>query len=124
MTVRLLEGLNVLIVEDEFLIASTIAFTLAEHGAEIVGPAMTVDQGMNLAIKDGINAALLDLKLGGDVSIPIAQALQGRRVPFIFMTGYSDRVVLREFSGSPTIQKPFIESDLVALCQQTFKAVG
>ena len=92
---------------------------LADLGCVVVGPAHTLAAALELAQGDArIDAALLDVNLGGEPVFPIANALRARSVPMIFCTGYGQtglRVVDR---GGPVLQKPFRAADLSgALCQ-------
>ncbi len=82
-----LRGRRVLIVEDEAFIASDLADYFARLGAEIVGPALTLADGLRLA--ERAEAAVLDINLGGEMSFPLAEALLDRRVPFVFFTAYA-----------------------------------
>lgn len=101
-----LRGLRVLVVEDEALLALELEDMLADLGAEVVGPATTLEEGLVLAAADVADAAVLDLNLNGLRSFPIAERLRARRSPFIFATGYAldaDAASLDE----PVVEKPY-----------------
>lgn len=82
-----LSGRRILIVEDDFLIASDLASYFAQLGAEIVGPAGTLAEGLQLV--EEAEAAVLDINLRGETSFPLAEALLVRNVPFVFFTGFA-----------------------------------
>jgi DNA-binding NarL/FixJ family response regulator len=84
-----LTGLRILIVEDEVIIAMEIESNLQDAGAEILGPAHTVADGLALAANDVISAAVLDLRIGRDSVAPIARILTARDIPFLFYSGQS-----------------------------------
>jgi len=82
-----LKGLRVLIVEDMFLVAEELSYTLQDWGCEVVGPAARVDEGLKLVESERLDGALLDVNLGDERCFPIAAALQKQVVPFLFLTG-------------------------------------
>lgn len=105
-----LEDRRILIVEDEFIIADLLASELADAGAFIVGPVGTLPKALQTVEgEDDLDAAILDVNLGGEKVFPVADMLTARRIPFVFTTGYDPhaipsrfaRVALCEKSGSP-----------------------
>src|SRR5215469_3841942 len=82
-----LEGARVLVVEDEFIIALEIQANLEEARATVVGPALTLQQALELAENESLSAAMLDLRLGRDSAAAVAQVLAERHIPFLFYTG-------------------------------------
>ena len=85
-----LDGLRVLIVEDDVLQADLLGRMLARLGCCIVGPAMNMAEGLELAQGAQIDGALLDLKLGHQRSTPIAEALHARKRPFVMLSGFAE----------------------------------
>jgi DNA-binding response OmpR family regulator len=85
----ILEGKTVLLVEDEYLIAVGAAMMLQELGASGVLMAHRLDGGLSLAHEEAVDAAVLDVNLVGERSLPIAERLAERGVPYIFATGYN-----------------------------------
>ena len=103
-------GRRVLIVEDESLVAMLLETILEDMGCVPVGPAATVDEGLQLAADGPIDAALLDVNVAGRQVFPVAEVLKARGVPFVFSTGYGESGLPDEWRGHPTLQKPFTES--------------
>jgi DNA-binding response OmpR family regulator len=102
-----LRGRRVLIVEDVALLAATYEDILMEAGAEVVGPATTLDVAQRLAEEETLSAALLDIRLNGDEIWPVARRLNNRGVPFVFVTGLFDNEGLPvEWRGRPILAKP------------------
>lgn len=92
---------RVLIVEDEALVAMELARVLTAAGAQVVGPAGSIEEALELLDRKPIDRAVLDINLGGRLVTPVAQALAARAIPFIYLTGYqepgvSDGVVVRK----------------------------
>lgn len=84
-----LQGRRVLLAEDEALIAADLTAMLARAGCEVLGPGATLAEAQSLARSAGrIDAAVLDLNLLGDSSLPLAEALLARGVPVVVVTGY------------------------------------
>lgn len=104
-----LQALRVLVVEDRGLIADRIALILREAGGVVIGPAATLGAGLDLARHeaDRIGAALLDIDLQGETVYPLAELLQARGAPFLFMTGYGEMAILPGWRGAPRLEKPF-----------------
>lgn len=109
-------GKRILIVEDEFLIATTAGEMLQELGALVIGPASTVDEALALAEGEGIDAALLDLNLHGASSAPVAARLEARGIPIVFATGYG-KGDGKDSVGRYVLGKPYTQEKLAAqLC--------
>ena len=108
-----LVGRRILVVEDEMMIAMLVEDMLAELGCSVVGPAHALEAALNLArTEQGIDAALLDVNLGGQPVFAVADALREKGVPAIFSTGYGDAGLRDVDRGSPVLQKPFRAHDL------------
>ena len=108
-----LVGRRILVVEDEMMIAMLVEDMLSELGCSVVGPAHALDTALNLAQnEEGLDAALLDVNLGGQPVFAVADALRAKGVPAIFSTGYGDAGLRDVDRGSPVLQKPFRAGDL------------
>jgi len=108
-----LVGRRVLVVEDEMMIAMLVEDMLAELGCSVVGPAHALDTALALVrTEPGLDAALLDVNLGGQPVFAVADALREKGVPAIFSTGYGDGALRDVDRGSQVLQKPFRAGDL------------
>ena len=115
-------GRRVLVVEDESLVAMLLETILEDMGCVPVGPAATVEEGLQVAGGDEpLDAALLDVNVAGKQVFPIAEALKARGVPFVFSTGYGEGGLPDEWRGQATLQKPFTEA---AVRDALMKAMG
>jgi len=103
-----LDGLRVLVVEDSFLIATSVSRMLAELGCRVVGPVGTVQEAIPLVESGACDVGVLDINLGpAQTSEPVAGSLTRRRLPFFFITGYASPSVLSaEFKPFPKVHKP------------------
>lgn len=102
-----LQGRSILVVEDEFLIADNICEELISYGAIVIGPAQSVRRAFELleAAKT-IDAAVLDVNLGGELAYPVADLLMERDVPFVFTTGYDASALPARFVSVRCCEKP------------------
>jgi CheY-like chemotaxis protein len=82
-----LEGLRILVAEDEFLIASAIEDTLREAGAETLRAA-SVSSALQTLEHQTPSVALLDVRLGRQTTGDLADNLAALHVPFIFYSGH------------------------------------
>src|SRR3954466_4441393 len=118
-----LDGLRVLVVEDEMMVSMLIEDMLSDLGCSVVGPASRLDEAMDLANADGLDCAVLDVNRGGQPIFPLADLLRAKGRPFAFATGYGDAGLRDVDKGSPVLQKPFREGDLARVLGELRTAV-
>jgi CheY-like chemotaxis protein len=98
---------KILIVEDDALIAMLLEDMLSELSYEIAGVAGGVAAAMALAERVAFDAAILDVSLAGDSSLPIAKLLDEKGKPYIFATGYDSLPEDMAQNGRHVLQKPY-----------------
>jgi PAS domain S-box-containing protein len=104
---------RILVVEDEALVALQLQSDLEQAGHQVVGPARSLNQGLILASREKIHAALLDVRLGSETSEAIAEQLIERNIPFAFATGYADSNMLPEhLRAAPKLSKPYVSTEI------------
>jgi len=107
-------GTRILVVEDNFLAAEVVRDMLESSGFTVIGPVGRVAEGLRLAEQEKLDGAVLDVNLNGDWCFPIAQALQQRAVPFLFLTGYNDASIIPvELRPVRRLGKPILGPQLV-----------
>jgi DNA-binding response OmpR family regulator len=112
-----LERKRILLVEDEYFIASDLRRLLEQHGITVVGPVGGLEAGLVLAEED-LDAAVLDVNLEGAYSFPIADRLADRAIPFMFVTGYDDWALPACYRDIPRVAKPFAANFVVEMIRQ------
>ena len=107
-----LAGLSVLIVEDDCIIATDLSETLHMAGAQVIGPAPTISDAIRLIDEDGIDAAVVDFRLGAETTNLIALQLAEKSIPYFFHSGSCEEV-LKVFPGTKIIKKPSRPDEIV-----------
>ena len=105
----------IMVLEDEFLIALQLETWLKSSGFLPLGPVPTVSAAEDLLdIVERPDAAVLDINLRGRSVLPIAEELEARRVPYIFVTGYDRAVLPMKFRDAPLLTKPVDMDKLIS----------
>ena len=111
---------RILVAEDAYLLVTLLQDVFDALGWEMIGPATRLDNALQLARHEALDAALLDVNLDGKMSWDVAIALKERGIPFVFGTGYDVSAILPDtLTGSPVIGKPYQLGEL----QQTIQRV-
>ncbi len=113
-----LDELNVLIVEDEAIIATDIKSLLRKHGCGIAGAAYSGSRAFDILASSNPNFVILDIYLGnGPSGIDVAEVIHDKyKIPYIFLTSFSDEETLtaaQEHGPYGYIVKPFQEQTLL-----------
>jgi len=120
----LLQGLRVLVVEDEYLVASLIEDMLKSAGCIVAGPIPRLAEALDVARREACDVALLDINLAGERIYPVAEVLAQRDVPFIFLTGYGTGALPDEYAERPHLHKPFRLNELLGVMSNLVKATA
>ena len=109
-----LPGKRVMVLEDEAILAMSIEDMLSDLGCIVVGPALSLAHGQVLAAHEPLDAAVLDVNMGGAPSFGIADLLRQRSVPFCFATGYGLAGLPPQYAVVPVLTKPYAQPALVS----------
>jgi len=101
-----LRGHRVLVVEDEYYIASDTARALRSAGAEVMGPCPSEADARNEIEVQRPDAAIVDINLGNGPSFRLAESLKNDGIPFVFVTGYDSEEIPEQFRNIRRLQKP------------------
>lgn len=102
-----LEGVRVLVVEDDTFILMDLEALLTEAGAEVAGPCRSVEEALPIVEREELDVALLDFGLGDGTAAPIAHSLIAHGKPFCFYTGQvANDPRLAAWRDYKIIQKP------------------
>ena len=79
-----LDGLNILVAEDDFRLARRLEQAILDAGGSVVGPADTVSDALRLLNVERVDGAILDTLLRREVPTLVAERLSDKGVPFVF----------------------------------------
>jgi CheY-like chemotaxis protein len=102
-----LDGLRVLIVEDELLVAMELEDLLGRLGCRVVEAAPTIGRALRAVARQQADVAVLDVNLHGERVTPVAEALREQGVPYVLVTSYGrDRLPEGALQEVPCLAKP------------------
>jgi CheY-like chemotaxis protein len=107
MNENVLAGRRVLVVEDQYAIALDLCESLDQQGADVVGPASSVEDAL-VMLEGGArpDVAVLDIRLRGGLVYPVADRLQQLGVPYLFATACEQSEIPERHRRAPRFEKP------------------
>ena len=111
----LLSDRTVLLVEDQALIAMDTEGVLRQLGAAEVHAVPSAEEALTFVASTSPHFGVLDFNLDEGTSEAVADLLTQRDIPFVFVTGYGDNVMIpARFRAVPVVRKPVSAPALVA----------
>ncbi len=114
MTFMPLNGLRILIVEDDYYLATDTQAVFEEAGGEVVGPFGTAEEARAALDADGADLAVIDINLGSGPAFDLARHLHSTKLPFLIATGYDQAVVPDDLKAVVRLEKPFRPAELIS----------
>jgi CheY-like chemotaxis protein len=123
---QLLTDKNVLVLEDQLLIAMEVEHSLLQLGAKSVVIACTTDEALELMQETKPDLAVLDINLGpSTTSFPVAETLRSNGTPWVFATGYGNEInIPPPLKTAALIRKPYTTEMLAKALNQTLAGVS
>jgi CheY-like chemotaxis protein len=107
---------DVMIVEDDPIIALDFEDTVLGFGVKSVRTAGTVTRALQLIEQRAPNFALLDIGLLREKSFAVAERLEALGIPFAFISGYgADASLPAAFAQKPRLPKPCTADAMLAM---------
>src|SRR5690349_17709389 len=103
---------RVLVVEDELLIGDLLDGMITDLGHEVVAVVPRVAEALTAIARETFDLAIVDVRLHGEVSLPVADALLAKGVGFVFVTGLGESGLPESYRKLPLLRKPFSKADL------------
>ena len=104
---KMLSGKNILIVEDEAILALDLTFVMEDMGASVIGPCHRLRRALEVLGQEQIDGAILDVDLAGEAVFPLADGLALRHVPIVFHTGRNNSSeLISRYKGAAVCAKP------------------
>jgi CheY-like chemotaxis protein len=111
---------DVLIVEDDPIIALDFEDTILGFGVKTIRTAGSVAKALDMIAERAPDFSLLDVGLVREKSFAIAERLAALKIPFVFVTGYGADVRLpAAFADRPRLPKPYSTDALRALLSKS-----
>jgi CheY-like chemotaxis protein len=115
---------DVLIVEDDPIIALGLEDTILGFGVKVVRSVSSVAKALDVIAEQAPDFALLDVGLVREKSFAIAERLEALQVPFAFVTGYGADGVPAALAHRPRLAKPCSTEALQAVLKRESDGVG
>jgi len=112
------EGRNILVVEDEPLIAMMLEDFLETLGHRIHASCDNVTAALGVAETGGFDVAILDVNLKGEAVWPVAKRLKEKGVPFVIASGGHVEPPPVEFASVPMLEKPYTIDRITPVLEQ------
>ncbi|AXS39907.1 response regulator [Breoghania sp. L-A4] len=98
----------VLLVEDNIIFSLDAEDMLRRLGVAAVVTCDQAKAAIDVIDSQAIDFAVLDINLGTETSLPVAEHLRAARIPFVFVSDFDDpAVVPPEFGDVPVLAKPY-----------------
>lgn len=105
---------RLLLVEDHMLIAMDVEASLQDQGLTEITTTASASEALEKLLRSTPDVAVLDVNLGDETSIPVAEELTRRGIPFVFATGYGDgSMIPAAFAHVPVVRKPYEMTELL-----------
>jgi CheY-like chemotaxis protein len=111
---------TVLIVEEDYFLASDLGETLKDLGCTTSRIARTVPESL-AAIEQGVQFVTLNIKVGQVSCLEVAESLAARQIPFVYVTGYNE-ADHRSLPRAPWAGKPMDVDRLVEAINSQFQS--
>ena len=106
-------GLSVLLLEDEYLIALDAEQILKDLGVARLEIVSTLAEASQSAEAGAFDLVILDVNINGEMSFPLAKRLASRGIPVVFATGYEWRQSRPgQFEQGVYLSKPYTAESL------------
>jgi CheY-like chemotaxis protein len=113
---------DVLIVEDDAIIAMDFEDTILGFGVKTVRTAASAARALDLIAARAPDFAMLDVGLVSGNSFAVAERLHAMQIPFVFITGYSSDIPLpAALNGTSMLPKPCTSDVLEAALRQLYR---
>jgi DNA-binding LytR/AlgR family response regulator len=108
-----LYGQVILVAEEKYFIAESVARVLEQSGADVLGPVGTLGGALTLLeVLSRVDGAVLDITLHDEAIAPLLDALEARGIPYVFATGDGEAAIPDQYQHMPRWTKPFRLEDL------------
>jgi DNA-binding NarL/FixJ family response regulator len=115
-----LNGLRLLVVEDQFFVAMEVSDLISSLGAEVIGPYGLLNQALDAVQREAVDGGVLDVKLDSEKSYPVVDALVDSGRPVLLVTGGDTEGMPEKYRVLPCLLKPFDPVKLQRMAGEVF----
>lgn len=115
---------SILLIEDDPLLAMDVEMVLKAAGYRVIGPVATSADAIAVLHDESPDMTILDLNLGTEMVFPVFDCLARIGIPFIILSGHSQRMVPARHADRPFLQKPYEAKALLRVIQNTLESDG
>ena len=115
-----LAGKTILIVEDEPLVAMSLAAEIEAADGSVIGPSNCLATALAVVEQGAVDAAVLDVDLNGVEVFPLVDVLLQRSVGLVFTTGFDVQRIPEQYGRIELIQKPFVATEVIGAILRAF----
>jgi DNA-binding response OmpR family regulator len=113
-------GRNILLVEDEPLLAAMLQDLLHDTGY-VVTHVDSLELALESITRERFDAAVLDINLGNDEVYPVAERLRAMAVPFFFASARGASGLSHAFRHHPIVPKPYRIDQIEAMLEAALR---
>ncbi len=116
----MLEGLKVVVAEDEGLIRMDVVASLQEAGLTVIGQAADGEEAISLATELEPDLVVMDVKMPKLDGISAAEKISALKIPVVLLTAFSDTELVSRAAQAGAmayVTKPFNPNDLLPAIQ-------
>lgn len=99
--------MNILVLEDEWLISEVLKEQLEDMGHQVLGPAPTCAAALEVLLRERPDAAILDTQLGSETCEVVLEECQRQGVPVVISSGHAAGSLPPFAMGLPLLPKPY-----------------
>jgi len=102
---------RIFVVEDEPTLGMLLQDALRDMGCDVVFAGAVAEASL-LARVEEIDCAFLDVKIGNETVIPVADILTQRHIPFVFSSNYGRELLPGRYRNHVMLPKPYFPDDI------------
>lgn len=108
----ILKGKRILILEENSNVADLLTGMVTGFGCEVLGPANQLSDALDLISGVGVDAAILDVTIKGEISFVLADELARKGTPYAFASGNKTSQSIERYAPRRIITKPYAEQHI------------